>query len=117
MKELLDELKKHNLVSTSCSDILEQNFEGVSLELLNRINLSKASKGKGIKFSPELRSFALTLQFYSSKAYGFVRKSFQFALPHPSQVRRWYSYVQAEPGFTKPAFQALKAKIEFPIER
>ena len=64
-----------------------------------------------MQYSPELRSFALTLQFYSTKAYSFVRKSFQLALPHPSQVRRWYSKVPAEPGFTEPAFQALNALV------
>ena len=40
------------------------------------------------------------------------RKTFNLALPHQFQVRRWYSKVPAEPGFTKPAFQALSAKVQ-----
>lgn len=60
------------------------------------------------KFSPELRSFALTLQFYSSKAYDYVRKTLNNGLPHPSTLRRWYQHVDGCPGFTKEAFEALK---------
>jgi hypothetical protein len=59
-----------------------------------------------------LKSFALTLQFYSAKAYEFVRKTFDIALPSQSQIRRWYGKVAADPGFTKPAFNALKVKVE-----
>ncbi len=71
-----------------------------------------SKSGKGCKYSPELKSFALTLQFYSSKAYEFVRKTFDLALPHQVQVRKWYSKIPAEPGFTEPTFQALKFKVE-----
>ena len=71
-----------------------------------------SNSGKGCKYSPELKSFALTLQFYSSKAYEFVRKTFNLALPHQVQVRKWYSKIPAEPGFTEPAFKALQFKVE-----
>lgn len=60
----------------------------------------------------ELKSFALTLQFYSAKAYEFVRQSFSLGLPHQRQIRRWYSKIPAEPGFTEPAFQALQIKAD-----
>lgn len=40
------------------------------------------------KYSPELRTFALTLQFYSSKAYRYVRKTFNNLLPEPSTIRK-----------------------------
>ena len=62
---------------------------------------------------PALKSFALTLQFYSSKAYEFVRKTFDIALPSQSQIRRWYGKVAADPGFTKPAFNALQQKMHW----
>eukprot|EP00112_Aurelia_sp_Birch-Aquarium-sp1_P019768 Seg4956.1 transcript_id=Seg4956.1/GoldUCD/mRNA.D3Y31 product="DNA transposase THAP9" protein_id=Seg4956.1/GoldUCD/D3Y31 len=78
---------------------------------MKRLTSGKVS-GKGKKYPPQLRSFALTLQFYSAKAYDFVRKTFNLALPRQSQARRWYSKVPAEPGFTQPAFQALSAKVQ-----
>ena len=58
-----------------------------------------------------MRSFAITLQFYSSKAYNFVRKTLNLALPHPAQIRKWYRKVPAEPGFMEPAFDALQASV------
>ena len=77
---------------------------------MKRIALGKKSN-KGYKYSEELRSFAITLQFYSSKAYDFVRQTLNVALPHPTQIRKQYSKVPAEPGFTQPAFDALHARV------
>ena len=39
-----------------------------------------------------------------------MRKASNLALPHPVQIRKWYSKVPAEPGFTEPSFQALAQK-------
>ena len=82
---------------------------------MKRIVATKGKSGEGISYPPELKSFALTLQFYSSKGYKFVRKTFNLALPHQSQIRKWYSVVPAEPGFTELAFNALKQKAEIDI--
>ena len=71
---------------------------------------SKGNKGKRVRYIPQLRSFALMLQFYSMKAYQFVRETFNYALSHPTQIRRWYSRIQVDPGFTEAAFKALKVK-------
>ena len=90
--------------------MLNQTFSGVSLSLMKRTTAKKYSKGR--RYSPVLKSFALTLPFYSAKAYEFVRKTFDIALPSQSQIRRWYGKVAADPVFTKPAFNALKVKVE-----
>ena len=111
LKTVVKQLREKQLISSNCEEMLNQTFSGVPLEVMKRITSGKVS-GKGRKYPPQLRSFALTLQFYSAKAYEFVRKTFNLALPHQSQVRRWYSKVPAEPGFTKPAFQALSAKVQ-----
>ena len=89
--------------------MLSQTFSGVPLAVLKRMSNKKS--GKGNKYSPEMKSFALTLQFYSAKAYEYVRKTFNLALPSQSQIRRWYGRVAADPGFTELAFNALKAKV------
>lgn len=64
------------------------------------------------KCSPELRAFALTLHFYSAKAYNYVRQTFSNSLPHPRTLSRWYQSTDGSPGFTKEAFNALKIKAE-----
>ena len=70
--------------------MLQRNFSGVPVELFKRMS---TNSGKGCKYSPQLKSFALTLQFYSAKAYDFVRKTFNLALPHPVQIRKWCTKV------------------------
>jgi hypothetical protein len=62
------------------------------------------------KYAPDIRSFALTLHFYSSSAYNYVRKTFNNCLPHPSTLRKWVSTVDGSAGFTKEAFEILNAK-------
>ena len=111
LKTVVKQLREKHLISSSCEEMLQRSFSGVPLALLKRMTSAKKS-GKGLKYSPELKSFALTLQFYSSKAYEFVRKTFNLALPHQAQIRKWYGKVHAEPGFTEPAFTALAAKVE-----
>ena len=37
---------------------------------------------------------------------------FNLGLPHRSTVRRWYTAVPAEPGFTELAFRAIKCAVE-----
>jgi hypothetical protein len=61
-------------------------------------------------FSDELRSFSMTLHFYSPKAYDFVRNSFIKVLPHVSTIRRWCTAVEGKPGFTSEAFESLRVR-------
>lgn len=44
-----------------------------------------------------MKQFALTLLYYSPKAYKFCRSI--LSLPHPASIRNWISSVNAEPGF------------------
>ena len=85
LKTVVKHLRQKHLISVGCKEILSQTFSGASLDLMKRM-----TSGKGCQYPPELKSFALTLQFYSAKAYEFVRRTFNLALPHQSQIRRWY---------------------------
>lgn len=76
------------------------------------VNNKLAGKIRHDTYPPEMRAFALTLHFYSAKAYRYVRKSFALSLPHTSVIRRWYSGINGEPGFTQEAFAALEVKVE-----
>ncbi|KAF0729052.1 ACYPI003781 protein [Aphis craccivora] len=59
---------------------------------------------------PSLRAFALTLNFYSPKAYNFVREQFGLSIPHATTLRSWYHEIKVEEGFTEQSFTALKYK-------
>lgn len=70
------------------------------------------------KYSPRLRSFALTLHYYSPKAYDFVRTTFDTCIPHPRTLKKLYETVGGAPGFTTESFEtiAFKAsKTDYPI--
>ena len=45
----------------------------------------------------EIRKFAITLHFYSPRAYDY-----------PSVIRSWYHVLNGEPGFTQESFNILK---------
>jgi len=77
-------------------------------QLFQRVLLGKIKN----HYPPELRSFALTLNFYSAKAYSYVRKTFNNALPHPRTIQKWYESVDCSPGFSKEALVALQNKVK-----
>ena len=69
LKIVIKCLRQKQLISTGCEEVLKQSFSGVPLELMKRVTSGRS--GNSFKFSAELCSFALTLQFYSIKAFGF----------------------------------------------
>ena len=110
LASVVSELKEKNLINSDWATMLETTFSGVPRELMKRLVSQKKKKNLGA-YPPELRSFAMTLKFYSTKAYNYVRKSFDLGLPHVSVIRSWYSSMNGEPGFTKDAMTALNAKV------
>lgn len=82
-------------------------------DLISRqVSNVKANVVSRQKYSPALRSFALTLNYYSPKAYEYVRRVFNTSLPHPRTLQKWYSKIGGGPGFTKEAFTAIKRKTD-----
>ena len=112
LQSVISSLRKDNLVTDNCAAHLESTITGVPLEVLKRIKSNKVGKLSREAYHPDLVKFALTLQFYSLKAYNYVRKHFDLALPHASTIRRWYSSIGGCPGFTDEAFVSLKQKVE-----
>lgn len=65
-----------------------------------------------INYSPAVKSFSLTLNFYSPRAYNFVRTSFDTSLPHPQFLEILYGKVEVKPGWTEASFTALRGIYE-----
>ena len=76
-------------------------------QLLSRTKLKKSASD----YPAELRTFACTLQFYSTRAYEYVRRSFAKALPHVSTIRKWFANLDGGPGFCAHAFSLLKRRV------
>lgn len=64
------------------------------------------------EYPPELRKFALTLHFYSPKAYTYVRKCFNSSLPHPKSLSKWYRSVNGNPGFLEEALNSIFERVK-----
>lgn len=109
LNDVLDELKKKNMASEESAMVLENTISGVPKEIVKRLIKQKKTKKCGA-YPPELRSFGLTLRFYSAKAYRFVRNTFNLGLRHPAVIRSWYSKNNSGPGFTMPRFQPFLLK-------
>lgn len=62
------------------------------------------------EYTPELRSFVLTLSFCLPRADNFVRQSYNKSLPHIGTLSKWYQTVDAVPRFTQEAIPASWAK-------
>ncbi|KAJ8720540.1 hypothetical protein PYW08_006005 [Mythimna loreyi] len=109
MKNILKDLKKKKyLTEQQFSDL---NLKAEPLNLFNRIlQIKKSKKNFRKKYPAALRKFALTLNYYSSAAYKYVRRVFHTALPHPRVLAKWYQNSSMLPGFTKQAFDILKQK-------
>lgn len=84
---------------------MKENKSELEIQLTNNTKTGK-------NYTDVVKKFALTLQFYSSRAYEFVRSSFNNNLPHIGTIRRWLSTVDGNPGISKEALATLKYKIE-----
>ncbi|KAG7177325.1 DNA transposase THAP9-like 1 [Homarus americanus] len=78
------------------------------MDLVKKQIAKNSGKPVHAQYAPALRSFALTLNFYSPQANKFIRKTFDTCLPHPRTLEKWYSAVEVKPGFTEASFSALK---------
>ena len=112
LRQYIAKLKEKNFIDKKCEDLLNKKFSGPTLDIFTRL-----MKGKKVrKYSENVKSFALTLHFYSTKAYNFIRNTFKLSLPHPKSITAWYSKIPADPGFTEPAFKALELKVYLNIQ-
>ena len=98
LKSLMDNLKEKQFVSNQEFDLISHNFDGVSKYLFaDKAKNQKFDSKKSNRYSQETKQFAMTLHYYSPKAYDFARKV--LLLPHPSSIRSWAASVDCEPGF------------------
>lgn len=107
--QIINDLKCKNKISERGADMLSSTINDIPADIMQRLKeQNEAGHLMRKKYSGAIRKFALTLSFYSSKAYNYVRETFKLALPHPSMLQTWYRSVSGEPGFTKESFEVLR---------
>jgi hypothetical protein len=85
------------------------NFGHMTKDLFTNEQKHEANS-TGSRYSEQIKQFAISLHFYSAKAYKFVRKSLH--LPHPSTIRSWASSIECEPGFLSNVIEHLQNTLE-----
>ncbi|CAG5058857.1 unnamed protein product [Parnassius apollo] len=73
------------------------------------------SNPHGVRYSEEVKAFALTLNFYSPKAYEFLRK--YISLPHVETIRRSLSLFNCNVGFLSEVLEYLKEQVKTPEKK
>lgn len=110
LKTILKELRNKRLITLEESDILEHLDEGMR-QIAKRERRKQKKLPVPRMYEPSLRQFALTLHFYSPKAYNYVRYKFFNNLPHVKTISKWYRSLGGEPGIHVEALQAIKLRV------
>ncbi len=84
---------------------MHAEFDGIQLSIFRDVKNNVSCAPSGRRYSDVVKEFATTLNYYSLKAYEYIRTI--LPLPHPSLIRKWSSVVQCEPGFMKDSFEAI----------
>ena len=104
------ELVDRNLLHQDLCEQLKQQFPGMSGEILANHFGNMNKKHQGYRHTDDAKKFALTLHFYSPRAYEFVRPI--FSLPHLRSLCAWTSSVDCEPGFFNDVFDHVEKLVE-----
>jgi hypothetical protein len=110
MKQLINTLQKKLFIKEEEAELLHNNFDGLRLSLFNNAMKNNKAPLCGRRYSDEIKEFAVTIQYYSPKAYNFLRTI--IPLPAPSLIKRWARSVDCEPGFITEALDILKSEIQ-----
>jgi DNA transposase THAP9 len=112
VKDLLAEMQKKQMITEHAEQNLLSSFDDSAFDRITRRMRSAAAGKLKARYPIELRNFALSLHFYSAKAYDFVRSQFGNCLPHPKTLANWYSCIDGNPGFHDEIFAALRCMSE-----
>ena len=105
MANLISHLQEKLVISSEQAGILHAAFDNLQFFLFQNTKNNVTSAPSARRYHDQVKEFALTLYFYSAKAYKYVRSI--IPLPHPSLLRKWLSSV----NFSKEAFTALESKV------
>lgn len=76
LKDLLKNIRNQGMLSAEYEDIMLDKFGGMSAEIFKHELKNIGRKPKGRRYSTDIKEFALTLHYYSPKAYAFCRLDF-----------------------------------------
>lgn len=109
LRSVLDTLRQKRLLEAEQGEVL---FNLGSNELLERLRKKQMNKHVPRQYEPQLRVFALTLHYYSPRAYEYVRNHFDLCLPHTKTISSWYKTINGNTGISTEALESIKNRVK-----
>ena len=103
LSNALEVLEQEKLSSLDVTSLASGRFSNIEVKLIKDL---LSHRSKNAKYSGEVKDFAVTLFYYSPKAYEFLARFFM--LPSSRSVRRFVGSSDCYPGFQTPAFEELQ---------
>lgn len=109
MSEVIETLKEKLNLDASDAESLRSTVDNLGIKLLLNMKENLNTVPSARRYSDEIKEFALTVYFYSPRAYRYIRSI--IPLPNPSLVRKWSASIQCDPGFIKEVFASLTHEV------
>ena len=109
MASLNSHLQEKFVISSEQAGILHAAFDNLQFSLFKNTKNNVTSAPSARRYVDQVKKFALTLYYYSAKAYKYVRSI--IPLLNPSLLRKWSSSVNCKPGFSRESFTALEREV------
>lgn len=107
LEGLISELKEKNLLAEEAQRKMEA-FGELPQEIIKEWAKNVKRPKPGRRYCNETKKFAITLHYYSPRAYKYIAK--MFPMPAVDTLREWVKGVGGWPGFTQEVLDHLKAK-------
>ena len=115
MADIIHELEQKLIVSAQDAENMHADFDNIQLSIFRDTKNNTTCTPNGRRYSDIVKEFAVTLNYYSPKAYDYVRSI--LPLPHPSLIRKWSSLLKCEPGFIKESLESIGNDAKSCIEK
>jgi hypothetical protein len=106
MTDIIHELRQKLIFTPDDAENMHAKFDAIQLSIFRDTKNNVSCAPNGRRYSDDVKEFATTLNYYSPKAYQYVRSI--VLSPHPTLIRKWSSILECEPGFVKEAFESLQ---------
>ncbi len=102
-------MQQKSIQTTDDAENMHAQFDEIQLSILRVTKNNVSCLPNGRRYSDVVKEFAMTLHYYSRKAYKYVRTI--LPLPHESLIKKWSSVVECQPGFIRESFESLQQDI------
>lgn len=96
-------LRNHKDICDNMCTVMATCPEKLVQHLINKKSIDCVDKS----YLLDLKTFAITLHFYSPETYESIRRNFFLCLPHPSVISMWYQQPRGWPGITLSSVEIM----------